>query len=352
MFLKRIIISLVLSVSLLLTINAVAEDRLIFAIDLIRHGDRNPVKDIPAIHHTWPEGLGELTALGIEQEKKLGSKKRDTYITQAHLLLGRYEPGSIVVFSDDFNRVKMSAQAFLSGLYPNQPIPVTVQNNLFKFDPIEKEKLFNKWIYPNDYWKIKTTQLQDKFPEWNQLVGYSEEDSIKSLNDLSLLGDSLYICQLKKIPLPVRMSKDDIHSIISNGIWTFITEYKSQQVGAVGGRALLKEIFKNILEASDKHALNEKYIKKYVLFFGHDRNILSVLSALKSPVSEAPHYASDLNFALLVESETHQYNVKITFNNPGMVSIHIPECNNSNICSLAQFKQLVDQIDFAVDKAY
>jgi len=38
---------------------AFQDDKLIFAIDVIRHGDRNPTIDIPTEPHHWVEGLGQ-----------------------------------------------------------------------------------------------------------------------------------------------------------------------------------------------------------------------------------------------------------------------------------------------------
>ncbi len=43
-----------------------ANDRLIFAVDIVRHGDRNPGAEIPNSPYKWNGDLGELTEAGPE----------------------------------------------------------------------------------------------------------------------------------------------------------------------------------------------------------------------------------------------------------------------------------------------
>lgn len=55
---------------LVTTISAQANatnERLIFALDLIRHGDRAPFTTLPNAPYTWSEGEGQLTAIGMQQ---------------------------------------------------------------------------------------------------------------------------------------------------------------------------------------------------------------------------------------------------------------------------------------------
>src|SRR3990167_2889333 len=112
--LHRFFVLLVLFVST----NAFATEHLIFAADLIRHGDRTPVDEVPAAPHVWKEGLGELTAEGMNQEFQLGVALRKRYVEQTHLLPPQYDVKTLMVRSTDFNRTLMSAESLLYGLYP------------------------------------------------------------------------------------------------------------------------------------------------------------------------------------------------------------------------------------------
>src|SRR5579872_3276163 len=117
-----------------------ANDQLIFAVDLIRHGDRTPDFDIPNSPYAWKEGFGKLTAIGLKQEYNLGSQLRNKYINQYHLLSNQYSKDTLYVRSTDMDRTILSAKSFLAGLYPS-----TTQKNLSLIPvntvPLKQDKL-------------------------------------------------------------------------------------------------------------------------------------------------------------------------------------------------------------------
>ena len=57
-----------------------AQGTLIFAIDIIRHGDRTPMIASPEMQKIWPQGLGQLTPKGMRQEYELGKRLRELYV--------------------------------------------------------------------------------------------------------------------------------------------------------------------------------------------------------------------------------------------------------------------------------
>ncbi len=67
-----------------------AADTLLFAVDIIRHGDRTALIELPAANYHEPLGLGQLTATGMQQEYQLGHTLRDEYI-QKDLLPTQYQ---------------------------------------------------------------------------------------------------------------------------------------------------------------------------------------------------------------------------------------------------------------------
>ena len=168
------------------------EKQVVFAIDIIRHGDRTPYcSEIPINPYNWPEGLGELTAIGIQQEFSLGRNLRSIYIKQYGLLPEKYDSSSLYVRSSDFNRTLMSAQALLIGLYPlgtgpklpHQPIPIhtvpKAEDRLLLPKP-EFLSLIDKYPKILTDWQNKTAQYQPKFQHWSQVTGLS----IKKLEDI------------------------------------------------------------------------------------------------------------------------------------------------------------------------
>ncbi len=56
----------------IVNVSASIEKTRVFSLDVIRHGDRTPLSTIPTAPYDWPEGMGQLTAKGMEQEYQLG----------------------------------------------------------------------------------------------------------------------------------------------------------------------------------------------------------------------------------------------------------------------------------------
>src|SRR5436189_131685 len=81
--------------------------KLVFALDLIRHGDRTPTENISAIPYLWSEGLGQLTAKGMQEEYELGVKLRKKYVDDYHLLPKYYRSETLYVRSTNFDRTLM-----------------------------------------------------------------------------------------------------------------------------------------------------------------------------------------------------------------------------------------------------
>ncbi|MDR3478544.1 MAG: histidine phosphatase family protein [Gammaproteobacteria bacterium] len=334
-------------ISLFVATQAFADDKLVFAIDIIRHGDRTPIVELPNASYTWQQGLGRLTEEGMQQEYNLGVKMRAKYVDLYHLLPARYADEAMYVRSTNVDRTLMSAQSLLYGLYPLgvgaatlpsafQPIPIhTIKKEeeiLLIPDQDEKkfDALLHRYVYSQPEWKKKTSELHDKFRYWTELTGLK----IGSLRDLVLLGDNLFVREHYQVALPAGITEEDAQDIISTSKWAFSQLFYPREVGEATAGALLTEIKQHLKEATDA-----KNKLKYVLYSAHDSTIMMVMSALAVPVAEWPHYASDLNFELF-ETPTNQYYVKISLNDEPVV---VPACH-ADTCSLAQFMQLVKSI--------
>lgn len=351
----KLFVTWLLLISKLSIAFAVTGGKLVFAIDIIRHGDRTPIVDIPKEPHRWPEGFGQLTALGMQQEYLLGSKLRKKYINQEQLLQATYSSNTIYVRSSDVDRTLMSAQAFLLGLYPlgTGPVLKGVKNPALPsaFQPIplhtvskDQETLLMAWtespkfkellkehVYSTPEWQAKSAALQPKFAAWSKATGIA----ITDLNQLISLGDTLFIYQIHHIPFPKNLSDDDVQQIIEAGRWVFVTIFKSPQVGRATGYNLLKAITLDLQQAEQS-----KNPVKYKLLSAHDTNLFSLMSIIGAPLNEPPPYASDLSI-LLYEVGSHSYVVRINFNdNP----IEIPACGGTT-CSLEKFSSIITESD-------
>lgn len=327
-------------------------DTLIFALDIIRHGDRTPIIGLPNVDYQWAQGLGQLTAEGMEQEYKLGIEFRKLYVDQTHLLPENYQAGTMYVRSTDYDRTLMSAQSLLMGLYPPgtgprtsenaspalphalQPIPIYTapakDDDIINTDisAEEKEKLLQDYVYSTAQWQQKDNALKDKYPLWSQIFGIP----ITNLITMQLLGDAVFIHQIHKAPLPSGLSPQDADTIVEAGRWVFAAQLTPAPIAKAYSSKLMVNIA-NYLNKGSK----QKSTLKYVLLSAHDSTIFGALSFLQAPLDSPPPYASNLKFALY-ETIDKNYVVKITLNGKPVV---VPACGGSN-CDLKQFRNYVE----------
>jgi len=350
MYFKKIILFLSL---LLLSSVLYAKETLIFAIDLIRHGDRTPLLVIPKDHPVWLEGMGQLTAIGMQQEFQRGVTFRKKYIDHFHLLPPHLQNQTIYIISTDLDRTLMSAEAVLLGLYPlktgpllpgsnkpalpyaYQPVPIHTKpvdaNDLFisDFDAAKYHQLLTRYVDSRPDWIQKTKELQNKFPAWNKATGLN----FTTLHQFGALADALDIYQIHHIPFPAGLSAADVKEIIAAGRWAFVTEYQTKEIASIVGPRLVAAIADYLQKASQ-----QKTPLKYVLFSAHDSTIMSVMTTLQRPLNAQPPYASDVNFALF-KADAGDYVVKVNYNGK---RVTIPGCDATD-CTLAQFMKLAGQ---------
>lgn len=322
-----------------------AKDTLVFAVDVIRHGDRTPFNTIPTAPSIWAEGFGELTATGIKQEYLLGKKWRALYIDKWHLLPSQYTVGTIYVRSTDINRTLMSAQTALLGLYPPgtgpilpdgkpaapddiQPIPIhtvaTETDSLLipDYDKVDYHQLLERYVFSSPEWKEKAAELEPKFAQWSAATGIE----ITNLIQIESLADTVFIYQRYHIPLPPGIA-NDAQTIVEAGHWVLAETYKPAEIGHATGGTLLKAIAGYLQTASEG-----KSPLKYVIFSAHDTTLLSAMSCLGKPLTGPPPYASDLKFALF-KTDQNNFRVEVRYNDQ---TVRISSSGDDSV-SLPQF---------------
>lgn len=351
---KWVGISFIVLLNLLTIAMAAPAQKLVFAVDIIRHGDRTPINTLSKSPAVWKQGLGELTAEGMRQEFQLGTHFRKEYIEHYHLLPAHYENNTMLVRSTDFNRTLMSAQSLLLGLYPLgtgpdlshtnqsalpqafQPIPIHTipkDDDILLLADTSKGQLAlleKKYVTNTKTWQEQNNALQTKLKEWSEITGWP----MKDLSDVVPLGDNLYICQLHHIALPQGMSDATAKQIIALARDIFAERFKPSEIGHQTSHELLATITDYFQQATEN-----KTSLKYVLYSAHDTTLLAAMSALEAPLEEPPHYASNLKFELF-EDSTKNYFVKIRFNDK---PVTVPACG-SDTCSLSQFAAFVKKM--------
>jgi hypothetical protein len=323
-----------------------ADDKLIFAVDVIRHGDRSPAFAMPKSTYQWSQGLGELSPKGMQQEYELGKHLRDRYITQTHLLPDHYMSDTLYVRSTDFNRTLMSAESLLYGLYPLgtgpatlpggfQPIPIhtvpKADDNLLlpTHDQAVHDAILSKYVFTTPEWQAKTRAVEAKFAHWTAVTGMQ----IHNLQEVLYLADNLRISRLYNVPVPAGLTDQDQQEIIDAGTWAFINEMTIPQNWQPIALHLISSI-NNYMKTASEHTST----LKYVLFSAHDDTLMSMLSLFQLSATEWPPYASHMNFALY-ENPAHSFYIKISFNDQPLT---IPACGGSDTCSFAQLDKLIE----------
>lgn len=317
--------------------------KLIFAVDLIRHGDRTPLMNIPTVPYTWAEGLEQLTPTGSQQEFSLGKHLRERYITHSHLLPKHYLPGTISVRSTGSDRTIMSANAVIAGLYApdfkHAPYPILPpthncprpQEDLlladndfnFKFHPLLESTVL---LLPE--WQSREAALKENFPRWSEALGIP----INNLYDLKNVGDTLFIHQLYDLPKPPLLSEKDMATIMDTEIWAICTTFQNKVLGQAAAANLLQEILESFQTAVES---NQQL--RYRLYAAHDSTLLVLLAALgiATPLKTIPPYASDLSLELFEEGNGG-YTVQVTLNEEPIIL----SCSGKNSCTLEQLKTL------------
>jgi hypothetical protein len=334
----RLITSLSIAFILLFfAVNISAQDKLVFAVDIIRHGDRTPTTELPGANPAlWPEGLGQLTAEGTNQEYELGSRMRSFYLDSG-LLGSNYVPGTIAVVSTATDRTRMSAKLFLMGLLANATPSIPIQTNvpatlLIPTARRDFNNLLSRYVFPTPEWQATNAALQPQFDRWSRATHLE----IANANNLIIPGDTLYIYQVHHVPVTKDLTPDDVQAIINAGRWVMAREYQAE-VGQITGKDLLKKIGEYMRKAKREAASPKGTRLKYVLFSAHDSTLLSEMSVLRAPLTGAntPPYASFLHFALF-EAKGGKFHIQIAYHDEADHVVPNPADGGAS-WSLAQF---------------
>jgi acid phosphatase len=347
--LKTLIISIFITV--LISSSALAEEKLIFATTITRHGDRTPFARIKSekFKYKWQLGIGELTPEGIHQHFQLGKKLRARYVEKYRLLPSSYDNSTLFALSTDTNRTIMSAQSFLTGFYPPgtgpvlksgepalpcviQVVPVrTLSEKDYNFimpvisDPARNEMILRQHVFTWKHWKDEDEKHRRDYEKWSRLLGLE----IKSLYDLLICGDHLYCMKVHQIPYPDGLSNEDAEAIMETRTRACALRFVPKPMAYFTAAPFLTRLSQDLQAAS-----NGKMTYKYMLYSGHDDSLLGIMSALDEPLSENPPYASHIDFELY--QDNNQYSVRVFFNgNPVKMG------NDKTVYSLEEFLKIV-----------
>ncbi|XP_037031472.1 prostatic acid phosphatase-like [Bradysia coprophila] len=336
--------------------NSEAEGELIFVHVLYRHGDRNPVNATPGSSYTdlsyWPEGWGQLTALGKQQGYALGLWLRRRY---NKYISNEYDGSEIYVRSSDVDRTIMSAQSVLAAMYPPrgkliwkrnllwQPIPVhTVPANL---DYLVAAVIPNCTSYLNatkrylasDEMKDYLKSIQPIFDNFTLHTG----EIINTLYQVSVMRDAWHCETTHNYTIPewaanYYPNNDDIDQV-SIRFYSQFTGTKFMSRYASG--FLLKDILDRFKSKSNNTLTPNR---KMWMFSSHDLTLFSFLRSLDLSDNQLVPYVSTI--ILEMRKRDDEYYVQIFYKTSDKTPepIQIPGCGTQ--CPLSKMYEIYDHI--------
>ena len=295
-------------------------DNLYFVFEHFRHGARSPcegtfINKTDELGGKW-ENYGALTNIGIKQQFLLGKKNRKYY---NNFISKEYNPNEIKVYSTNYNRTIMSAQAQLLGFYNNFSL-----NNKQKFDDI-----------------IEKVQKEDEFI-LNTIIPQINLFEKDNSGSEKILFSEKFECKLPKQMFAKNMEKYNELKIF-NKIDEIREKFNKKYIQIFGeefNKPNYTELYKGMYKFCDIYAsiyfdegknrkILENLEKKYDYF--NSSEILDICYDIfyeKFLVIEAEEYAKDAS--IILNSRTLQrllnlMKTKIEKNNPNYMSPDSPK---------------------------
>uniref|UniRef100_A0A663MG32 acid phosphatase n=1 Tax=Athene cunicularia TaxID=194338 RepID=A0A663MG32_ATHCN len=260
---------------------------------VFRHGDRTPIVNFPTDLHKeseWPQGFGQLTQTGMKQLFELGQYMKKRY---SDFLNSTYNRQEFYIQSTDYDRTIMSAQSYLSGLFP--PTSSQIWNPELLWQPIPVH-IFQK--------STERDIHNYTLPVWATKDVINKMEKLAELSLLSLFG-------------------------------LYKTEEKSRLQGGV---------LVNIILNSIKQAASSSKKRKMEVYSAHDTTIGALHIALNIFNGKLPPYASCQFFELYQES-SGRYSIEMHYRNDSSKDpylLTLPGCTSA--CPLEKFAELVSPV--------
>uniref|UniRef100_A0A8C5WCC2 acid phosphatase n=1 Tax=Leptobrachium leishanense TaxID=445787 RepID=A0A8C5WCC2_9ANUR len=326
---------------------------------IYRHGDRSPVHTYindPYQESSWPDGFGQLTKDGMQQQYDLGQYLRKRY---AGFLNETYNRHEVYVRSSDLDRTLMSAQANLAGLFPPdkeqlwnpnilwQPIPVhTVpqsNENLIRlpFTKCPRYIELQNSTYTSEEYQRRIEPYEDFLKNLSINTGHTVEDLKRKYAWTTY--DALYCESIHNYPLPPWVTAETmtaLNQLSDIGLESLYGVYKQDEKSRLQGGVLLNSVIKNFTNFMANSTSKEKLI----MYSAHDTTVAAVQMAMNVYNGKIPPYAACHIFELHME-ENGQYSIEMYYRNDSSLDPYrliLPGCNET--CPIQMFIDLTSSV--------
>lgn len=322
---------------------------------LFRHGDRSPANVYPTYPYVsaWPQGLGQLTTLGMQEQYELGTFVKQRYIPG--YLSAAYRRNETYIRSTDIDRTIMSALAQLSAIFPPsgdqvwnssipwQPIPVhtwpTEYDNILRSYGIKcpaYDKSVVKFRKSDDFVNMSRT-YRDVFDEISQAT-----KSEVNLSNIWMYFDAQNCDRIHNITLPEWAKKYSTLLAQLNNYDMKIRYAREGILPYMGGR--LWWLFWHLV--SGKVDKNEG--TKVFWLSSHDVTLATFLASLKVWNGLQPPYASMVISELMRDGDRWYFNFYFKNSSGAPIPLSVPGCGSN--CSLDVLKKLTKNLTLSQDE--
>lgn len=353
---------------------------LLFVAELCRHGDRTPLQEFPSDAlpaSKWPEGVGELTAIGQRAHYELGQRLRARYIDTG-FLPAIYQPRDIYVRSTDIDRTLVSATSQMAGLFPPgtapnddvrvrygkdalhddegglphryQPVPIHTTSqktdlmlipgrNCPRHDEIMKRKKEGEKL------RAKSTEQRGFLAVVAKLAG---RDPLNfTIFDLEHIDDTWNCFHAHSVPLPVGVTPAVLERTRNVSEWLRNYANEGLEVQRLRAGVLLNDIKERMavaaLAAFKKLPDEFTYLKKkFVLYSAHDTTLTATLSAMQVHDGLNPPYNSTV-FWELFKGYDDSLMVRVEYNGKALI---LPGCS-SEVCPISEYLASTESVTVA-----
>lgn len=338
-YMKKILLYCVVVSAIQFTAVAFSESndpRLLLGLDIVRHGDRAPLKGFSNVFDgIWEKKeMGMLTEKGVKESLQFGRELYSYYVEQQNLLSPNIDPNNVYISSTDTPRTRDTAIAITKGLFFEKPKSIIIHTlacvekqctafNQYK-DSEDKISSIQKKLLPN---KLKTNLL-DSAQHMDRY--YNTNFSSSGIFSVAKVGGALVVGELHNKPLPKYITPRRAEDLM--------TAYKQRYMylWSIPARNCnhSRWIIAQIKEAFNSKIKNLSPIKLKLMVM-HDINLLPILRFFDFPVNSKPGYNADIRFELFeIKSK---YFVRMSYNGT------LVKLCSDDFCTIEDFYRTIDR---------
>ncbi len=307
----------------------------------------------------WPQGFGQLSVVGMQQQYFLGELLRQRYVTDnPGFLQGNYTRTQVYIRSTDYDRTLMSAEVLLAALFPPegkwkfleslnwQPVPVHTrprsEDNLLRGHTADCPTYAE--LCKGDYQMEESVALEREYQNlfW-KLENFTGMEQV-NLSNFGVLMDTLFVEYASGYGIPEWLQPGEIESLINLSAYTLSYIFNTPEKLQLTAGTWVGKIRNDILgKAAGEPTLNQS---KLFLYSAHDTTVATMMSAFGVWDGTIPNYAS----AFLIElfSDEDGYFVQMFYRNDTFSSdilpIPVQRCGGNTRCSLEEFQALTEPV--------